>query len=960
MTTPSPEDITISFGLAEPTINGAYGSQITNWDTPLLTFGISDSRKMLFTERSLADFATGSVYYTQSPIGIVKLAQPAMLVISVVGGNLSANTLIKCFVPYIVDQASVNAIDINSVSLPNTSVAVNVNNITKLHWENDQQTSYTLSSGGATGPTVYYYNTSPFDSPENITVTLDPDSGPYKNWKFIIQDHLRVNVGVTWSVVHNGDKLVEYRTGNIAPQELEFIWSDTHNSYSITKKNLEQPFSDKLVGSSSFGHDFYSHKRMLRASYKYNPIDVVFVIDYTGSMGTPIELVKDGIEDIVDYIREASNDNYRLGLVIYDESGAPTPAYNSSPTYSSLPAGLRYVGQSDFLGVAGGSTYQYITCMATMSFNNFNFFSQQLSYIGPTANGGFRLGSGGAGPEPGDLAIDMVCNLTGNFATVGLESNGYIAGSFRNNANKIIIHITDNIPSYDCDQWADEVKDNINNVIIPGLIGQEIKVVYAYTTSIEPINTGTGSYDSMALQTGGVSVNSDIGGTWQSLNSGVRSALEQLTPRQGVSAIFPEGSIIFLEEAFLTVNQKIDIPEGITGTFSIGLSEATNNGLTGSLIPTNPNITNYGLDDSSDIIISLVKLTKAAMPIISSAWVFDQDGDITVHIPYMVDNPPFDSVQYPYGPTATIYARPEILGYSPQFSGTNNNLPALPVPKIHLNKGSQLIDVFSYSTNGIHDTQAILHSYPTLINLDFTSDHFANPNNRIFIEMAMFKRKSNKKKGIIITRSASKWVVPSKHIAGVGQDTNLPWLSTGNFWSRGGSHSVYNFATNTTQILGIDRPNHYEVYGYTVSNYPIWQYFTGRFEYADVLYRDSSMFDPNNPTTSLSTINTLIPISGKRGSGKFKLTTRYSYSSMYTPVYCAFRYIQYFPNANGGKGQILSGPFSKTLKITGLYHPFNSDYLTSAQVGYPVANISGDWLGIGFRSLKCYWESNLP
>jgi hypothetical protein len=286
--------------------------------------------------------------------------------------------------------------------------------------------------------------------------------------------------------------------------------------------------------------------------------------------------------------------------------------------------------------------------------------------------------------------------------------------------------------------------------------------------------------------------------------------------------------------------------------------------------------------------------------------------------------------------------------------------PALPVPKIHLNESSQLIDVFSYSTNGIHDTQAILHSYPTLINLDFTSDHFANPNNRIFIEMAMFKRKSNKKKGIIITRSASKWVVPSKHIAGVGQDTNLPWLSTGNFWSRGGDHSVYNFNTNTTQILGIDRPNHYEVYGYTVSNYPIWQYFTGRFEYADVLYRDSSVFDPNNATTSLSTINTLIPISGKRSSGKFKLTTRYSYSSMYTPVYCAFRYIQYFPNANGGKGQILSGPFSKTLKITGLYHPFNADYLTSAQVGYPVANISGDWLGIGFRSLKCYWESNLP
>jgi hypothetical protein len=300
---------------------------------------------------------------------------------------------------------------------------------------------------------------------------------------------------------------------------------------------------------------------------------------------------------------------------------------------------------------------------------------------------------------------------------------------------------------------------------------------------------------------------------------------------------------------------------------------------------------------------------------------------------------------------------------------------ALPVPKIHLNNGTQSIDVWDPSINGIHATQAQLYGWPTLINMDFTSDHFINPNNRIFIEMAIVKRKSNTKKALQNNRQiGSKWVVPSKHIAGVGQDTSLPWLTSGGHWSRGGSHSV--LISNdplpgyTHQILGIDRPNHYEVYGYTISSYPIWQYFTGRFQYYQVGYRDSATFNPGSP--ALESIETLIPISGKRRGGKFSeiSSNRFAYSSMYTPLYCAFRYIQWLPLANGGKGQIVSGPFSKTLKVVGYFHPFQVDYLASAQLGYPVASISQNWLngklnigvpaGPGYNLLKVNWGSNLP
>jgi len=302
---------------------------------------------------------------------------------------------------------------------------------------------------------------------------------------------------------------------------------------------------------------------------------------------------------------------------------------------------------------------------------------------------------------------------------------------------------------------------------------------------------------------------------------------------------------------------------------------------------------------------------------------------------------------------------------------------ALPVPKIILNNGTQSIDVSNNnSANTIAGNQAILYSYPTLINLDFTSDHFINPNNRIFIEMAVLKRKS--RKGIVndTKKIGSKWVVPSKHIGGVGQDTNLPWLTGPNyFWSRGGSHFFSPGGPGPKPLIAIDRPNHYEVYGYTISSYPIWQYFTGRFLYGDVMYRDASTFDPTDATTrfdSLQTITTLIPVSGRRSGGKFINGKRFSYEQKYTPLYCAFRYIQWLPLANGGKGQIVSGPFTKTLKISGYYHPFEVDYLASAQLGYPVANISQNWLNgesgeggfniipPGYNLLKVNWGSNLP
>ena len=70
-------------------------------------------------------------------------------------------------------------------------------------------------------------------------------------------------------------------------------------------------------------------------------MDIVFLVDYTGSMGTSIDGVKAGITNILSTINTESSGNYRVGLCIFDEttSGYTSPRnYGTNPIYTSLPA----------------------------------------------------------------------------------------------------------------------------------------------------------------------------------------------------------------------------------------------------------------------------------------------------------------------------------------------------------------------------------------------------------------------------------------------------------------------------------------------------------------------------------------------------------------------------------------------------------------------------------------------
>jgi hypothetical protein len=202
-------------------------------------------------------------------------------------------------------------------------------------------------------------------------------------------------------------------------------------------------------------------------------MDVVFLIDYTSSMGGAINGIKTSISSIVSAVQTESNDNYRLGLVLFDEwtSGTST-SYSSKSDYTSLPSSQKYINT----GVGG--RYQWITAVEMMQTNNQSSFTTQLNKLNTTA---FPLGAGVGGPEPSDMGVDIV----------GTES---FAGTFRSGVSKLIILMTDNPPSGNDDTYNQTDIDFVNT-LTPQLFNQNIRVLlmktYSGSNVLNDLATGT-------------------------------------------------------------------------------------------------------------------------------------------------------------------------------------------------------------------------------------------------------------------------------------------------------------------------------------------------------------------------------------------------------------------------------------------------------------------------------------
>ena len=162
-------------------------------------------------------------------------------------------------------------------------------------------------------------------------------------------------------------------------------------------------------------------------------MDVVFVIDYTASMGDEIEDVKSNVSSIVNTIITESGGNYRLGLVLFDEyEGNGTITYETNTLYTNLPASQRIIiGPTSNPNTSHG-VIQVLTAYEMMSSNNQLSFGEQLGELNDSLPLGRGAGFVTTG-EPGDLALEEVINSD-------------FAGVFRSDVAKLIILLTDDEP----------------------------------------------------------------------------------------------------------------------------------------------------------------------------------------------------------------------------------------------------------------------------------------------------------------------------------------------------------------------------------------------------------------------------------------------------------------------------------------------------------------------------------
>ena len=236
-------------------------------------------------------------------------------------------------------------------------------------------------------------------------------------------------------------------------------------------------------------------------------VDIVFLVDYTSSMGSSINGVKAGIANILSTINAESSGDFRIGLCIFDETySSANSNYGGASAYTSLPANQKVIINS------GSGKNQHITCLQPMNIiGNTTEFQTKLALLN-TSN--LPLGNGQLTPEPGGLGVnEIVANS--------------IAGSFRSNAIKVIILITDAIPGGFDDASSTTDQNYFNNVLIPLC---DTNGVQALIQSSRTFNYGGNYYNNLALGTTPLGrydyVSFDTAGNW--INTGLIAGIEGL------------------------------------------------------------------------------------------------------------------------------------------------------------------------------------------------------------------------------------------------------------------------------------------------------------------------------------------------------------------------------------------------------------------------------------------------
>lgn len=248
----------------------------------------------------------------------------------------------------------------------------------------------------------------------------------------------------------------------------------------------------------------------------------------------------------------------------------------------------------------------------------------------------------------------------------------------------------------------------------------------------------------------------------------------------------------------------------------------------------------------------------------------------------------------------------------------------LPVPNISL-RARTTVEFLTGSFGGnlgVSEEVINLINSPHVTVTDFTQEFLEN--NEIFVEMVVFK-----KRNVWNSKNVSK---KTGEFISIGSQTK-PWGNT--FWNRSGKNQHFHFegyvpgkplrynhlpinSLNQTINLGICLNNHF-------------------------VERQVPYIDLNN---NEQTVSLIVP--SKKSSDAIGEKNRHPYSRRYKPLYVAFRYIQWLPNANNGKGQIVSGPLSKTIRVRNNFFPFYIDHFQSSFYNRPVCQLNEDFNKLDF------------
>ena len=233
------------------------------------------------------------------------------------------------------------------------------------------------------------------------------------------------------------------------------------------------------------------------------PLDLIFVIDITASMGGVLNNIKASIANIAADAVTKSNNDYRFGLITVNQ----------------------------------GSTVLNVV-REVMSANNTTTFNTALQAV--------TLGGGAGEPEPTDIGIQMALNGS--------------AGTFRTDAIKMIIMVTDARPSGTDDAYVVGVDDVNVQLLADQALANDVLIF--------PIATGagvTGTYSSTILPLHNIYANT-TGGTASQSSTGIvgdiisDSILNVPCPEVAMDCTFESDPYV------LNLGQSINLTWNISGT----------------------------------------------------------------------------------------------------------------------------------------------------------------------------------------------------------------------------------------------------------------------------------------------------------------------------------------------------------------------------------------------------------